>query len=132
MKIRTATHSDIHAIESLIRENPDTLLNRNDGEIERLIDSFYVAEEQGMILGCCCLEVYSPKIAEIRSVAVKKEARNQGIGSQLVSQAIADANNKNILEIMVVTSNLQFFEQLQFGPCLNEKYALFWSGKKKG
>ena len=131
MNIRPATPLDIPAIETLIRDNPDTLLPRHEGEIDRLIDSFFVAEENGQIIGCCCLEVYSSKIAEIRSVAVKRDARKQGIGSLLVTRAIAEANSRNIREIMVVTSNLHFFEQLEFGPCLNEKYALFWKGTKK-
>jgi hypothetical protein len=30
---------------------------------------------------------------------------------------------------MVITSSREYFEKLNFGACLHEKYALFWNGK---
>ncbi|MCO6430129.1 MAG: GNAT family N-acetyltransferase [Deltaproteobacteria bacterium] len=129
MLIRKAVKADIPVIEKLINDNLDKLLPRDVDQIARLIDSFFIAENEGEIVGCCCLEVYSHKIAEIRSVAVRGDVREQGIGSELVRAAVESGNSQGIREIMVVTSNLDFFQKLNFTTCLNEKYALFWNGK---
>lgn len=132
MSIRKASTDDIPAIERLIEMNSDTLLPREREDLAKNINAFYVYElDNKRIAGCCCLEVYSPKIAEIRTVAVDTEFRLNGYGSELVKAAVADANKLNIREIMVVTSNPAFFEKLNFSTCLNEKYALFWDKDKK-
>jgi amino-acid N-acetyltransferase len=127
--IRAATANDIPQILSLINENLDKLLPRETEEIEQLIHCFYVDEIDSRIVGCCCLEVYSKKIAEIRTVAVSKDFRNQGIGTKLVQAALEEGKKRNIYEIMVVTSSLDYFAGLGFSTCMNEKYAMFWSEK---
>lgn len=127
--LRKATTQDIRGLLALVKQNPDTLLPRSDQEYQNLIDTTWVVEVDGMIVGCATLEVYSPKIAEVRSVAVHPEFRSRGFGSALVGAAVAEARSKNIREIMVVTSNPEFFRSLGFGACLNEKYALFMDGK---
>ncbi len=129
--IRAATLKDVEGIEALITENLDKLLPRETGEIEQLINSFYVWEEKGEVVGCCCLEIYSKKIAEIRTVAVRSTHRNHGIGTALVKAALEDGRQKGIYEIMVVTSSLDYFAGLGFSTCMNEKYAMFWSDKNK-
>lgn len=131
MIIRPATLSDAQGIDALIRENLDKLLPREIVEIEQLINSFFVAEENGVIIGCCCLEIYSKKIAEIRTVAVRHTHRNRGIGTLLVEAALEEGRKKDIYEIMVVTSSLDYFAGLGFSTCMNEKYAMFWSEKNR-
>src|SRR5436190_487011 len=108
MEIRKAKISDTPGICALIESSLDKLLARSDQEVERLIDSFFVIEENGAIVGCACLEVYSTKISEIRSVAVRSDRRAMGYGTKLVNAAIQEAQKLNIREIMVVTSNLDF------------------------
>ncbi len=128
--IRNATADDIPAIQTLINTNADKLLPRTDDEIRDLLETFWVAEENGEVVGCCCLEVYSKKIAEIRSVAIKEDVRSRGHGTMLVQRAVEEAKRRSIEQILVVTSSPKYFENLNFGPCLNEKYVLFYSGGK--
>lgn len=127
MTVRRATVDDIPQIKELIEQNEDTLIQRDDTEIERNINFFFVKEVRKKIVGCCCLEIYSPKIAEIRSVAVNHNSRLKGYGKQLIKKAVEEGTRLKIKEIMVVTSNPKFFEKLSFSTCLNEKYALFWN-----
>lgn len=127
--IRLARLEDIPELISMVSDNPDTLLPRTFESYRDLLPTTYVAEVDGKIAGSCVLEVYSPKIAEIRTVVVRDEFRRKGIGQALVQTAIAEAKRQQIYEIMVVTSNLEFFKSLDFGQCLNEKYALFLHGK---
>ncbi len=124
--IRKAAPADIEAILSLVNANTDRLLARDREEIVQLLEAFWVAEADGRVVGCCCLEIYSPKIAELRSLAVAPEHRGRGLGGALTRAAVDDAQRRGIPQVLVVTSNREFFERLNFGPVLNEKYALFW------
>ena len=127
--LRKATPADIPAVQQLINTNLDKLLPRPDQELLELIDTLWVIDQQGEIVGCCCLEVYSPKIAELRSLAVRDDCRGLGYGAMLVEAAVSEAQRRNIRQVLVVTSNRDFFERMNFGLALNEKYALFWNGK---
>jgi amino-acid N-acetyltransferase len=126
--LRKATPDDIPAIQALINTNLDKLLPRADDELLELMDTLWVVDEHGEIVGCCCLEVYSPKIAELRSLAVKGASRGHGYGRVLVKAAVDEAQRRNIRQVLVVTSTRDFFEDVGFVDCLNEKYALFWNG----
>ncbi|MCC6263967.1 MAG: GNAT family N-acetyltransferase [Bryobacterales bacterium] len=125
--IRSALPEDIPAILDLIHTHSDHLLERSREEVEALLPTFWVAELDGEVVGCCCLEVYSRKIAEVRSLVVKEGARRRGLGRGLVLEAVAEARRRQIAEILTVTAELEFFESVNFHTCLNEKYALFWS-----
>jgi amino-acid N-acetyltransferase len=124
--VRKAVPADVDGILSLVDSNTDRLLARDRDEIVSLLDTFWVAADGQEIVGCCCLEVYSPKIAELRSLAVRPSHRGRGLGAALTALAVEEAERRGIPQVLVVTSNREFFERLNFGPCLNEKYALFW------
>lgn len=127
--IRKAQMSDIPSIKSLIDANLDTLLPRTEEELAAMLDQFWVAEDGGMVVGCACLEVYSPKISELRTLAVDARCRGRGYGARLVDAVVTEARERGVRQILVVTSNPEFFKRMNFGACLNEKYALFWDGK---
>ncbi len=126
--LRKATADDISAIQRLINANLDKLLPRTDEEILELLDTYWVIEEQDEIVGACCLEIYSRKIAEVRSLAVRDDCRGKGYGELLVKTATEEAERRHIRQVFAVTSTREFFEKVGFGPCLDEKYALFWRG----
>ena len=128
--IRKAVLDDIPAILDLINSNLDTLLPRTEREYRELLDTTWVAEVGGRVVGSCVLEVYSPKIAELRSCVVHVDHQSQGVGAELAAAAIEAGQRRNIREILVVTSKPEYFKRLGFGDCLHEKYALFWTGKK--
>ncbi len=126
--IRAATTQDIPALLELLAQSPDKLLPRTESDYKALIDFTWVAVEDDKVVGCATLEIYSPKIAEIRSVAVHQDYRCRGHGSELVKAAAEEAKRRNVYEVMVVTSSPEFFKTLGFGACLKEKYALFLGG----
>lgn len=124
--LRKAKARDIDGILALIDAHSKQLLPRERRDINRLMKNFWVIEQGGELAGCCCLEVYSRKIAEVRSLAVRSEDRYKGYGARLVRAAVNEARRRGIPQILVVTSNVPFFERLNFQSCLNEKFALFW------
>jgi amino-acid N-acetyltransferase len=127
--LRSATPEDVDSIVRLIAAHPGQLLPRPREEIEQLVETFWVIEEAGDLAGCCCLEIYSPKIAEVRSLAVRDASRGRGHGARLVEAAVAEARRRGIPQILVVTSNVEFFSRLRFQTCLNEKFALFYEDR---
>jgi amino-acid N-acetyltransferase len=99
---------------------------RSHEEIQEVLETTWVAEEGGQLVGCCCLDIYSPKIAEVRSLFVDPQFRGRGLGEDLVRAAVEEAERRKIRQVITITSSPDFFGKLDFGPCLNEKYILFW------
>jgi len=128
-QVRKLKESDVESLVQLVDAHPKQLLPRSPDDFKDLRETTWVAEESGQIVGCATLEIYSPKICEIRTVVVKEGFRHKGYGEKMVGCAVAEARSRNIRQIMVVTSTPEYFEKLNFGPCLNEKYALFWNGE---
>jgi N-acetylglutamate synthase-like GNAT family acetyltransferase len=130
--IREATVEDIDRINVFITPFIDEkkLLPRTHDELKDLIKNLFIAEVNGDIMGCAALEIYSKKLAEIRSLAVAHEVQGLGIGRKLVTACVERAKSHNILEVMAVTSSEDFFKACGFDFTLpGEKKALFFQTK---
>jgi amino-acid N-acetyltransferase len=126
--VRSARAGDAEAIAALIAPFVEAgkLLPRTATEIRDLIPTGFVAEQEGKIVGFTALEIYSAKLAEIRSLAVTPDQQGAGLGKQLVAACVELAGRRNILEVMVVTSSEEFFRSCGFDFTLpGEKKALF-------
>ncbi len=127
--IRMARTEDVPGIIRLIQSYVEQrkLLARTLDEIDELLPNFFVAvTEDGEIVGCCALEIYSPKLAEIRSLAVAPEIQGLGVGRRLVNACVERARLRKVLEVMAVTSSDGFFQSCGFDYTLpGEKRALF-------
>ncbi|MBE2184403.1 MAG: GNAT family N-acetyltransferase [Anaerolineae bacterium] len=126
--IRTAQTGDIPNLARLIQPfvNDGKLLLRTYGELDELLPNFFVAVLDGEIIGCAALEIYSPKLAEIRSLAVASSAQGMGIGKMLVNACLDRAHANNVFEVMAITSSDSFFQSCGFDYTLpGEKRALF-------
>ncbi len=128
--VRLAHREDISAITDMIRPFVDDgkLLERTYDEFEDLLPTFFVAvaEENGEVVGCAALEIYSRKLAEIRSLAVKANAQGKGIGKMLIDACVNLARERGILEVMAITSSDGFFQSCGFDYTLpGAKRALF-------
>src|SRR6187551_1417080 len=88
--IRRATISDVTELSKFIEPfvAQGRLLRRTTMELEILVAHCYVAVYEGRIVGCAALEIYSHKLAELRSLAVAPEVRRMGIGQRLVQACV--------------------------------------------
>jgi amino-acid N-acetyltransferase len=120
MQIRKATADDFPSIVELIKQFPDKLMQDHLPKPEE----FTVALENNRVVGCCALEVYSKRLAEIRSLAVAQEFQGNGVASTLIETCLTEAKEKNIYEVLTVTGSSALFEKQGFGTFNNEKYAL--------
>ncbi|MFO7322083.1 MAG: GNAT family N-acetyltransferase [Chloroflexota bacterium] len=126
--VRPATPEDIPASAELIRlyVEQGKLLPRTLEEFDELLPTMFVAELDGRVVGCAALEIYSRKLAEIRSLAVAPDVQGLGVGKQLVQACVNLAREKNVLEVMAITSSDAFFMACGFNYTLpGEKKALF-------
>jgi amino-acid N-acetyltransferase len=126
--LRTAVREDINTIIQFIEPFVEAgfLLERTVDEVDEWLGTFYLAVVEGEIVGCAALEIYSRKLAEIRSLAVSPKMQGMGIGKMLVNACVELARQKNILEVMVITSNEHFFKAVGFDYTMTgEKKALF-------
>src|SRR3989344_4808582 len=120
MEIRQARAEDFPSIKELIAQYPGVLVQDHLPEP----NEFFVAEEQDKLIGCCALEVYSERLAEVRSLAVAKEHQGKGIGTALIERCLEAAKSKGVYEVLTITSALPLFEKHGFGTFKGEKYAL--------
>lgn len=126
--IRRATIDDVDELTRFIEPFvlQGRLLRRTTMELEILVSHCYIAVYQGRIVGCAALEIYSNKLAELRSLAVAPEVRRMGVGKRLVTACVDRAKELQILEVMAITSSEEFFKACGFDFTLpGEKKALF-------
>ncbi len=109
-------------IRDLIRLFPEQLLQ---GNLPRMA-SFLVAEAGGRIVACCALQVYSKRLAEVRTLAVHPDFQDRGIASKLVEACKQRARERGVRELFAVTSATSFFERLRFATFRREKTAMFF------
>jgi len=126
--IRPCSTADREAILALIDPyvRQRKILRRTFEELEELAANSFVAEAAGRIVGFVALEIYSPKLAEIRSLVVAPDWQGQGLGKRLVAACVDRARERGVFEVMAVTSSEDFFRACGFDYTLpGEKKAFF-------
>ena len=116
MKIRKAHISDIKEIQKLVNEfaRKEQMIPRSMNELYENVRDFVVAEEKDAIVGACALHVLWDDLAEVRSLAVKKEFQKKGIGRKMVRSCIKEAKGLGIKRVFVLTYQPEFFKQMNF------------------
>lgn len=120
--IRDAVSADRGDIRRLIRSFPDNLWQDDLPQTA----SFVVAEADGDVVGCCALQVYSRRLAEVRSLAVSPASQGKGVAVRLVEACKARAAARGIKQVLAVTSEVTFFERCGFSAFRRERTALFF------
>ena len=121
--IRPARPKDEVPIRKLVALYPDKLIQDDHPQT----DKFLVAEaSDGSLLGCCALDVYSKRLAEIRSLAVHADSLRSGVGAALVAACKKRARDLGVRQLLAVTSAVEFFERTGFSTFRQERTALFY------
>ncbi|MEY3686559.1 MAG: hypothetical protein RLZZ73_417 [Actinomycetota bacterium] len=109
--IRPARTSDVKAIRELVDSYaaPGQMLSKETVTLYESVQEFTVAEEDGVILGCGALHVLWDDLAEVRTVAVKKELHKKGIGHQILEKIIERARDVGVARIFCLTFQTEFF-----------------------
>jgi len=113
------------ATRALLRLYPGQLAQENLPGIS----SFLVATAGEKLVGCCALQVYSKRLAEVRSLAVHPDFQRRGIALQLVEMCKQRARTRGVRELFAVTSQTEFFGRAGFATFRREKIAMFADGR---
>ncbi len=114
--IRKAKLSDVKEIQQLIKQysSRGDILPRSLLELYDHLRDFYVFLQNRKIVGICALHVCWEDLGEIRSLAVREEARRKGIGVKLVRACLKEAKSLGIKRVFALTYRPDFFEKLNF------------------
>ena len=114
--VRKARISDIHPILSLINAYAANgiMLPRTEFELSEAIRDFTVIVERDELLGCGALHFYTPTTAEIRSLAVREDAKASGVGRRVVESLIQEADQYELDAVFAFTYVVEFFNKLGF------------------
>jgi len=122
VSFRPAKTGEMPSIRALLRLYPEQLAQTN---LPR-ISSFLVATVEKKIVGCCALQIYSKRIAEVRSLAVHPDFQKRRIASQLVERCKRRAKSRGVKELFAVTSQVSFFGRAGFSTFRREKIVMFF------
>lgn len=114
--IRKAKIPDVKQIQSLINAYAESgqMLPRTLNELYENLRDFSVFEENGSVGGVCALHVSWDGLAEVRSLAVRRDRMRMGIGAALVRHCLSEASALGAERVFVLTYQTDFFRKLGF------------------
>ncbi|HSP54917.1 MAG TPA: GNAT family N-acetyltransferase [Dehalococcoidia bacterium] len=115
--MRGARGKDLAAIDALIVAEHLPAFRTAE-----FLDTFWVLESQGRLLGCVGLEVFG-EAALLRSVITSSELRGQGYGDVLVKKAFDEAESRGVKRLYLFTlDKALFFARFGFERCTMEDF----------
>jgi amino-acid N-acetyltransferase len=66
------------------------------------------------VIGCGALHLYGQHLAEVRSIAVARDARKQGAGSRLVAALLKESRQHHVAQVCLFTRSPEYFGRLGF------------------
>lgn len=116
-ELRKARLADVAALQQLIQRFvvQGIMLPRTELELAEHIRDFVVAvDSAGSLVGAGALHIYTPTMAEVRSLAVDPETQGSGVGRQIVEALVREAENLGLQALFAFTYVTGFFERLGF------------------
>jgi amino-acid N-acetyltransferase len=116
MRTRKAVLPDAPTISALVSQytGDGTLLPRSLQEICENVRDFTVVEHRGKVIACAALHFYGLGLAEVRSVAVDRNAQGRSAGTMLIKGLLEEANAHDIGRVFLFTRVPDFFGRLGF------------------
>ena len=137
--LRRARVADVPVIHDLIERyaGDRILLAKERVQLYEDVQDFWIAELDGVVVGCGAVHPLWEDIAEIRTVAVDPAVRGRGIGGAIMERLIATVRELGISRVFVLTFEVSFFERLGFReiegtPVTPEVYAELRSSFDEG
>ena len=113
--VRRARTTDVPRIKQLVDTYAGKiLLEKNLVTLYEAVQEFWVAEVDGDVVGCGALHVLWSDLGEVRTVAVKPEARGHGIGHAIVGRLVRVARDLELKRLFVLTFETEFFARHGF------------------
>ena len=126
--VRRARTSDVVRIKELIDIYAGRiLLGKNLVTLYESVQEFWVAEIDGVVVGCGALHVMWDDLGEVRTVAVDPAAAGRGVGHHLVARLLEVARELELARVFVLTFETEFFgrhgfTEIEGTPVTHEVY----------
>jgi amino-acid N-acetyltransferase len=116
IQLRAGVAADAAAIHGLITANLSAghLLPRTFEDVESHADRFFVAVNDGSVIGCAELAPLSPEVGEVRSLVVHEASRGQRVGLTLVRALSERAREAGFNTLCAFTHEPVHFIRLGF------------------
>ncbi|MCS7316215.1 MAG: N-acetyltransferase [Bryobacterales bacterium] len=116
LRLEKAVSADIPDLLRLINgyAAQGIMLPRTELELAENLRDFTVVRENGRVLACAALHIYSPASAEIRSLAVEPAAQGRGLGRALVLALEQEARDLGLQTVFAFTYIPDFFRKLGY------------------
>uniref|UniRef100_A0A0E0ALZ6 amino-acid N-acetyltransferase n=1 Tax=Oryza glumipatula TaxID=40148 RepID=A0A0E0ALZ6_9ORYZ len=104
---RIAREEDLLGIRKILRplEESGVLVKRTDKELLEALESFYVVERDGSIIGCAALFPFpEDKSGEVAAIAVSEECRGRGQGDKLLDYIEKAAMSLGLDKLFLLTT----------------------------
>ena len=111
MVVRRARTSDVRAIRRFIDTYADDriLLSKATVTLYEDVQEFWVAEYDGLLVGCGALHVMWEDLAEVRTLAVDPAMRGKGIGAAILRRLLDTARELGVRKVFCLTFEVGFF-----------------------
>lgn len=116
MKFEKPTLKDVSEMLALVEPEVKrgNILPRSEEEVANAIRSYILARNAEEIVGFCSLYIYTPRLAEVRSLIVSEKYQGQGLGSKLVSLVLDEGKDLGVCDFLVLTYRESMFKKLGF------------------
>ena len=103
LELREARSADLAQVLALLRR-----AGLPAAGVAESFSQFYVAHNQGALVGAAGLEVYGAS-ALLRSVVVDDEWRGTGVGRSLIDHALEQARQHGIADVFLLTTTAEHY-----------------------
>jgi len=116
LAVRAAKPEDIPGIQVLLNHYAEmgALLPRTKTDINDNLQHFRVIKVDGEVIACGSLEHFTETLAEIRSLMVKADIKQFGLGRKIIEDLLATAQQRKVERVMALTYVPEFFHKLGF------------------
>ena len=116
VRIARARLEDVEGMKALLDDfaKSGDLLARSRLSLYETIRDFYVLKEGNEVVGLSALHVCWIDLAEVRSLAVRRDRHGQGLGRLLVERCLEDARDLGLSRVFALTYRPDFFATLGF------------------
>ena len=90
------------------------MLPRRAENIRNNLMDWWVAIDDGRVVGCASLVYFGWGLCEVRSLAVDATCRGQGIGSRLIEATLSSARAQGMRRVLTLTRAVGLFERAGF------------------
>ena len=104
--IRQANVTDMAAIVELIRpfEQNGSIVSRSKDQLENEIDSYWVAELDGLIIGCAAMYEFEDGYFELGCLVTAESYRSKALGRRLLLAVEQSAREANAVSLFALTT----------------------------